>query len=918
MRSPWIPSAGQVAAQLLLLACLFQFSGWLPPAHWLPALMVLGLGLYAPRRSRGTGLGLLVLVALAWPIHQALQSRLPAELEGLPLWVEGQVVSLPVRQDFGDRILFRLQRCESPLAGVACQRLRHLSLSWGASAAGMNRHDVTEEEADEAAIWPEPGQRWRLQVRLKQPLAPVNPDAFDIEQRLLQQQVDGVGRIMLRQRLDASPSRPAVTDAGSSASHQSAGLAGQLFVRVEGWRAFLRERLEVVAATRADPSGGQDASRWALMGVVTGLSLGDQGAIGAEGWGLFARTGVSHLMAISGMHVTLLALLVSAGCVWLHRMLARHARGVLADWLQRQSRQRLVLVPAVLTAFGYALLSGWGVPAQRTCFMLLAAAVLSQGGRSQSPLSPVVLAAAAVVALDPWSVAQAGFWLSFGAVLALIWCAQQPLVETRALAGRSAALRRSLQEAARNQWAATIFLTPLTVACFSTWSLIGPLANVVAIPWVGFVLTPMAIGVMLLAPVWPWLAGQALKLLLFQLDALMALLRWLDALPWAVLSLPRPGAWTLACALLGAVLLLAPAGLRRVRLGLLCLLPLLLSPARQAPEDALLITALDIGQGSMVLVEQGEHRLLYDTGAARMGGPGTVERVLQPYLNSRGLTRIDTLVLSHLDANHSGGASAAFTALRPRQVVSSVAPVLLGIETAAVPGHGPGAAGHTPDTPAVPVTAPGATAAGTTRATVTSARLLPCVAGSRYPWAHDGWVEVLHPGAMAESRQQARDDRQSCVIRIRTAAGSVLLAGDLPRSSEKALVQHAGTAALKADVLVVPRQGSPEGAGDALLAAVNPAWALLQTNYRNHHGHPHPKLKARLDAHGVPLLRTDLHGAVRIELRAGQQARITRSRWDDAPYWRVQPADGQEVAALPDAVPDEDGTGGQALPRGGG
>ncbi|MDO5101335.1 MAG: DNA internalization-related competence protein ComEC/Rec2 [Lautropia sp.] len=869
MRWQWIPRLGQVAAWIWLLACLFQFSGSLPPAHWLPVWLILGLGLLVPKRGRGIGLALVVLAALAWPIHHALQARLPATLEQLPLWVEGQIASLPQREDFGDRILFRVQHCESPLADVPCQGLRHLSLSWTASRDGMVLHDVPGPHAEDQAVWPEPGQRWRLQVSLKQPLAPVNPGAFDTEERLLQQQVDAVGRVIERQRLGGREGASASTGTLGQRSDPLRPLADPLawsdglLIRVEGWRAFLREQLDIVAATRADPSGGRDAARWQLMGIVTGLSLGDQGAIGAEGWALFSRTGVSHLMAISGMHVTLLALVVSACCVWLHRMLARHASGRVADWLQRQNRQRLVLVPAVLTAFGYALLSGWGVPAQRTCFMLLAAAVLSQGGRHQTAFTPAVLAAAAVVALDPWSVAQAGFWLSFGAVMALIWCAQTQyaLPETKALRGAWAGLRASLRDGVRNQWAATVFLTPLTVAFFSTWSLIGPLANVVAIPWVGFVLTPMAIGVMLLAPWWPWLAGHALTALLFQLDALMALLRWLDALPGAVLQLPKPGGWTLACALLGAMLILAPAGLRRLRLGVLCLLPLLLAPAQEAPEDALVVTALDIGQGSLVLVEQGGHRLLYDTGSARMGQPGTVERVLLPYLHGRGIEQVQTLVVSHLDANHSGGVAAALRALAPERLISSVVPALLGVEAA-----------RTDDTMSI---------SG-----------LPCVAGHRYPWANGGWIEVLHPASMATDRLRARDDRHSCVIRVSTGAGSVLLAGDLPASAEKALVQQVGADKFKADVLLVPRQGSPHGAGEALLTAVQPAWAVLQTNYRNHHGHPHPSLLARLREHQVPLLRTDLHGAVRIELRAGHPAVIRRNRWDGAPYWRVQPAEG--------------------------
>ena len=220
-------------------------------------------------------------------------------------------------------------------------------------------------------------------MKLRRPVAAVNPDAFDTEQRMLQQGIGAVGRVVKRQRLQDEPA-------------WQQGMAG-LMHWVESVRAVLRQHLETLQA-RIDPAQGQDEGRWALMGIVTGLSLGDQAAMGAEQWGLFSRTGVSHLMAISGMHVTLLAMVVSAGCLGLHRALARRASG---RWLARMScvpRQWLVLVPGVLTAFGYALLSGWGVPSQRTCFMLLAAAVLSVGGRSQNAVTPVLLAATAIVA----------------------------------------------------------------------------------------------------------------------------------------------------------------------------------------------------------------------------------------------------------------------------------------------------------------------------------------------------------------------------------------------------------------------------------------------------------------------------------------------------------------------------------------
>ena len=812
-------------------------------------------------------------------------------------------------------------------------------------------------------VWPEPGQRWQLVVKLRRPVAAVNPGAFDTELRMLQDGIDASGRVVQRHRLGypprlqgsgrrAVPERTGGTGGGAvlrapgDAVHRlgevavagevastgeaasvgepvgeaagevvgevvgeaasaadwgsvhapdfpdHAGLADHIMVWVQSLRAQLRQHLETLQAN-INPQRGGDAERWALLGIVTGLSLGDQAAMGADAWGLFSRTGVSHLMAISGMHVTLLALVVSGLCLRLHQAVAMRAKGRRLQRLMRVPRPWVVLVPGVLTAFGYALLSGWGVPSQRTCFMLLAAAVLRAGGRSPSALMPVLLAAAAIIALDPWAVAQAGFWLSFCAVLALMWCAQGsgghagektvarktgssvldtgddgassvsaplPALGARALLANNVRVQgwlQGLREGARNQWAATVLLTPLTIAFFSTWSLIGPVANVVAIPWVGLVLTPMAIGVMLLAPWWPWLAGWILKLLLVQLGWLMQMLRTLDALPMASIQLPQPGAAVLGCALLGAVLILAPRGLRRVRLGLLCLLPMALAPAQPAPDDALVITALDIGQGSMVLIEQGERRLLFDTGPSRMGGRSALEGTLLPWLHGRGLEDIDGLVVSHLDARHAGGTRAAMARLRPRWWMMPMNPRLLGLEAA-------------------------------------SAGFVPCLAGQTVQWGQ-AVIEVLNPERLASTANAAKQDRQSCVIRVRSPAGSVLLPGDLPLTAEAALVKAQGER-LAADVLVLPQDGSRKGSGDRLLEAVSPALAILQTRYHNHQQQPHAEVLARLARHDIRLLRTDWHGAVQVVLRAGAAPQVIRSRIDGAPYWRIHAGHAEDGA----------------------
>ncbi|MDO4638110.1 MAG: DNA internalization-related competence protein ComEC/Rec2 [Lautropia sp.] len=885
VRLPWL------AACLLLLAGMVQFSGWLPP--W-QGMLTLGGVLLGSRRTRAVGAGLLLGSVLVLSIHTSLGSRLDPVLEDVPLLLEGEVSSLPLRQGFGDRVTFAIRHCQVsashlqalPPDKISCQYLRQVSLSWSPPRVGAREAGAVEEEtptraaavpletlaiAEGAAdvVWPEPGQRWRLWVKLRRPVAAVNPDAFDMEERLLQQGIDGVGRVLRRQRL--------------LGMDRQQDLLSQWQAEVQAIRSDLRRHLERLQV-RVDPSHGQDGARWVLLGIVTGLSLGDQAAMGADLWGLFSRTGVSHLMAISGMHVTLLAMLVSVGCLWLHGMLARRAAGRGHIWLAGWPRQWLVLLPAVLTAFGYAVLSGWGVPAQRTCFMLLAAALLRVGGRCGHALTPVLLSAAAIVVLDPWAMAQAGFWLSFCAVLALIWGASLSLsVQGPKATSRFQRCLSACREAVRNQWAATVLLTPLTLAYFSTWSLIGPLANAVAIPWVGLVLTPMAIAVMLLAPCLPWLAGWLLQALLLQLGWLMDFLRTLDGWSLASMQLPRPGALVLGTALLGAVLLTAPVGLRRPRLGVLCLLPLLLAEPRLAPADALVVTALDIGQGSMVMLEQGEHRLLYDTGPARPGGRSTLDHVLLPWLGSRGLNRVEMLVASHLDAQHTGGVGRAVSALRPTILLAPMAPALLGIQDSAATASDHLATGNT-----------------------SHLQFVPCRAGISLPWA-DGEVEVFHPQKLAETVSDARDDRNSCVIRIHTSAGSVLLAGDLPSRSERALVQQAGVQ-MAADLLIIPQEGGRNGTGDALLHVVQPRWAVVQTAYRHRHDHPDPGLLVRLHRHRISLMRTDHDGAVRIVLRAGKAAEIHRSRVDDAPYWRLQiPESGapESASGAMSAVPSD-------------
>jgi competence protein ComEC len=312
--------------------------------------------------------------------------------------------------------------------------------------------------------------------------------------------------------------------------------------------------------------------------------------------------------------------------------------------------------------------------------------------------------------------------------------------------------------------------------------------------------------------------------------------------------------WTLLCALAGAAVSIAPAGFPMRGAGLLCLLPLLLASPRTPARDELWITALDIGQGSSLLVEAGSARLLFDAGPGSGVDRSAASRFLVPYLRSRGIETIDTLVVSHLDVEHAGGTAAVVQALRPKRLLTGFDARLLQVE---------------PDA-------------------LARVEHESCVAG-RSLQLGPATIEVLHPPAVAKNRRQARDNASGCVLRIVSPAGSVLLTADLPSAAEPRLVISSGEK-LRSDVLTVPQQGGRGGTGERLLVAVQPAHALLQVGYRNRHRHPHPTVLERLDRQGTSVLRTDFDGAIQLRLHRGQPPQVHRWRRDAPPYWRIDAA----------------------------
>ncbi len=841
------------------------------PAGVYAGLLVSGLAaaLWAARHAatgrdwlRLCGLAVAVAGAAAgwtgWRASDFQDTTLSQTLEGRDVAVVGEVLAMPQVGEDGMR--FRLGVESATLQGQPVRLPPQVLLGWyrgfgtrdarpgrnTASASGEAPDALSDADSFEQALalqrQPQPlraGERWRMTVRLKAPHGNANPHGFDYELWLWEQGIQATGYVRAGVH-DAPPVR----------------LSAGWHHPVERARQSVREAIFERVGDRQ------------LAGVLAALVVGDQNAIERADWDVFRATGVAHLMSISGLHITMFAwvaaLLISA--LW-----RRSAR--------LTPRLCLALPAASAGAWGglllaalYALFSGWGVPAQRTIWMLAAVVLLRQSGRQWPWLQTWLMAMAVVVALDPWALLQAGFWLSFVAVGVLFATdsgshgagssgAADALPSQAGWRQRLAALRTGVVGAAREQWVVTLALTPLSLLLFNQVSLVGLLANAVAIPWVTLVVTPLAMAGVLCAPLWSAAAGAA--------GWLTALLQWLAGWPLASISVAAAPLWCAVAGVLGGSLLAMRLPLHMRLLGLPLLLPVLLwQPVRVAPGQFELLAA-DIGQGNAVLVRTATHSLLYDTGPRFSRESDAGHRVLVPLLRALG-ERLDRLVLSHRDADHIGGAPAVL-AMQPR------ATLLSSIE-----------------------------ATHELQALRPAAR---CTAGQQ--WAWDGvQFEVLHPAA-ADYDAPNKSNAMSCVLRISTPTDThhpqpvvALLGGDIETPQELRL-ESSQRDRIKADFLLVPHHGSKTSSSAVFLDAVRPRVALAQAGYRNRFGHPVDGVVARYEERHIPLVRSsDCGAAIWRSDRPDDvqcQRQVARRYWHHGVSPSVAPT-GEKVASEEKAV----------------
>lgn len=694
------------------------------------------------------------LLLASWQGQRYLDQRWPAARHGETLWVDGIVASLPERQPGADgrsadwRFRFEPRQAEWPQA---------IRVSWYRTE-----------------VQPKAGQCWRLQLRLRTPHGSLNPGGFDYEGWLLREGIGALASVQDAQGCE---------DAGAAPVQR---LRQRIVDHVRG----------VLGETRA-------------AALIAALTVGDASGLNDADWDLFRITGTSHLVAISGFNLGIVAGLAF--------FLLRWTWSLWPSLCLRVPAQRVGLFGSGVVAVGYALLAGFEPPVTRALIMLLVLVAAASLNRLQEPSRALAYAWGLILLLDPFAVLSPGLWLSFGAVAAILYVSRGRL-------RRASAWLLAL----RVQLFLSVALVPLTLYFFDGLAWLSLPVNLIAVP-VFSVLTPWLLVSILAAAVHPLIGEWCLRASASLLDGVMSGLQIAaDGAPWAWIpaSPPLPA---LMLGAIGAVLAFVPRGVPLRGLAVPCLAALLFPRPEDGP--VLELTALDVGQGTAVVVRTARHALLFDAGPAFDGGFDSGRSIVAPFLLQADLRGIDTLLLSHADNDHAGGVGAVRTLLQPDREVG--------------------------------------TDAG-----------LPCAQGQSWTW--DGVrFELLHPDDGRWS-----DNNRSCVLKVE-GPFSALLTGDIERAAEQRLLRD-HRPSLRADVLLTPHHGSGTSSTEEFIAAVHPAIAIHSAGWRSRYGHPRADVVDRYAAIGARQIVTGVAGAVTVR-EGGDGLEVEEWRPQAARWWNAAP-----------------------------
>ncbi len=656
------------------------------------------------------------------------------------------------------------------------------------------------------------GERWQMTLRLKPAHGTLNPGGFNYAQWLFSQQIRASGYVR----------------APASAVQQST-----------------RNKRPSISRLRTKIHHFIQSHGLEYSGILSALAVGIRDDINEQQWQIFRRTGTAHLIAISGLHIGMVAAIgyFIANYLWRYSLLV-------ASQIPAQTIARIA---AILAASGYAALAGFALPTLRALLMLLAYFVLLSLRRNPGTLFSLGFVLLIVLLFNPLAPLGSGFWLSFTAVAAIaLATSHRNTIEDKS----SNANSRPLFVAAlrwfklwwRVQLGVFIGLLPLSLLFFQQVSLVSLAANFIAIPLMAMLVVPLVLlSLLLLIAGATEIATFTLQFADLLLSLLWPLLVQMSALPMAVYVTAAPSTEVLLLSMLSLLILLwRRLGPRRL-LAMPGLLPLFLSaPLMPALETgAYQVHLLDVGQGLAILVQTREHNLVYDAGIRFSDGFDSGQAVVLPFMRQRGIKQLDSLIVSHDNVDHYGGVSAVLNYFPAKQRYSS--------------------AGFFKNTRA-------------------------CNALQRWQW-DDVLFEFLHP----QPGNQADGNNASCVLKISSAFGSILLSGDIEKAAETHIMQADNRELRNIDVLIAAHHGSKTSSSKAFLEVTKPQLALISAGYLNRFKHPHEKVIERYAAMGIPVMNTANSGWIKIEFNT-DGIRATPWRADYRRYW-LEPVAGHEPVA---------------------
>lgn len=760
---------------------------------------------------------LCAVLAFSWAQWRWLERTahsIPSEWNSEIQMMSVRIASMPTRTDYGWRMRIAPESAQFKITpNIPAQ----MSLSW----------------ADDDLLVPiaslRVGQTWRLPLHIRTPHASKNEGVFDQTRYWLANNITGLAYVRVYQK--STPEQmPQLL-----ATHRS------VLSMIENWRFDTLQAIDAALSESNHPNINASGN------VFKALALGDQAAVSAQQWQLFQDTGVTHLVSISGLHVTVLAGILALCARWAWR------RNV---WLTtRIPAMHVAQWVGLIGALVYALLSGWGLPAQRTVWMLALWLGLARLGVARSGLRVLGFSVCLILIFDPFAVLSVGFWLSYGAVAWLI-VAFDSFVSTEDKqtddSPKHRVLGRWLIGAVGAQLGISLSLLPMTLYFFRHASLIGVGVNFLAIPLMTILLVPLLLSVLVLAltgwgaPV-VWMNAVLSQVLngLQHLQDAAKLNDWVGRIElWQVLAL----------FVLSLLLVVSARGLwhgvsrisaKRVGwtigLSALAIFIIVRIPPNypRVQEGQLRVTVFDVGQGSAVLLQSAQQNWLYDAGARFSSDADAGARIIVPHLRYIGVKKIDVLVLSHNDSDHTGGAHSILNALPVRRIITSLNQSqrdALGLDQMAVS---------------------------------------ECVAGQTEQF--DGVrMAVLSPDAQTLNADSIPDNQKSCVLRFEVksekpdALKSILLTGDMDMLSEANMVvdtnpNSAGIRSidaltqtpLKTDIVLMPHHGSNSSSSAPLIQATQPKWAVAQAGKYNPFRHPRAEVLQRYQAAGAQIWRTD-------------------------------------------------------------